>query len=119
MTNNEYKPLYLKASDNCFYLFIRRLESWEDHTTYKKWIEQQKLPQTIQLEEVEDKGTWKTKRYWVIYQQVPINIWIQADLDIRYIYDPIGGKIEPYSLFYDNEFVADADEIDPDLEKEE
>jgi hypothetical protein len=115
----EYKPLYLKASDNCFYLFIRRLESWEDHTTYKKWIEQQKLPQTIQLEEVEDKGTWKTKRYWVIYQQVPINIWIQAELDIRYIYDPIGGKIEPYSLFYDNEFVADADEIDPDLEKEE
>jgi exonuclease III len=39
----------------------------------------------------------ENKRYWVIYQQVPINIWIQADLDIRYIYDPIGGKIERQS----------------------
>jgi hypothetical protein len=118
MAKNEYKPLYLKASDNFFYLFIRKLEKWEDHCKYEKWIEEHKLQQTIQLEEMEDKETWKTKKCWVVYQQVPINIWIQADYDIRYIYDPIEGRIEPYHIFHDNEFFVDPEEIDSDLEKE-
>ena len=116
MPSDDFRPLFVKASDNLFYLFIRRLETWEDKGKYAKWIEQQKINQTIQLEEATEERGWKSTKCWAIYQEVPINTWIQADLDIRYVYDPIGGRIEPYHKFYDSIFVVDDDELDPSLE---
>jgi hypothetical protein len=116
MTNEDFKPLFIKASDNMFYIFIRKLESWEDKGKYNKWLEDNKWTQKIQLEEANETNGWNKKQYWAVYQQVSINAWIQADYEMRYIYDPIGGRIEPYHLFDDNNIIVDEDELDTDYE---